>query len=106
MAAARQQREEQELNVRPRQWAPKRLLGCAVATGIPDPSLARRQEECCRDGDGGEAKGSSEEDTSCRREDGSGRGSTVSDRLIIPSLLLGVGAKVPLGSVARIVGSL
>lgn len=102
MAVARQQ---QELNVRPRQWAPKRLLGCAAPTGISDPSLARKQEECCRDRDGGESKGSSE-DALCKWEDGGGRGSTVSDQLIIPSLLLGVGAIVPPGSVARIVGFL
>ncbi|XP_039189587.1 testis-expressed protein 15 isoform X2 [Crotalus tigris] len=77
-------RQQQELNVRPRQWAPKRLLGFAAPTGISDPSLARRQEECCRDRDGGESKESSE-DTLCRREDGGGRGSTVGNKIEMES---------------------
>uniref|UniRef100_A0A8C5RHI0 Testis-expressed protein 15 n=1 Tax=Laticauda laticaudata TaxID=8630 RepID=A0A8C5RHI0_LATLA len=62
-------RQQQELNVRPRQWAPKQYLGCAARTGIPEPSLARREEECSRERDGGESKGSSE-DAFCRLEDG------------------------------------
>ncbi|KAK9407957.1 testis-expressed sequence 15 protein [Crotalus adamanteus] len=77
-------RQQQELNVRPRQWAPKRLLGFAAPTGISDPSLARRQEECCRDRDGGESKESSE-DTLCRREDGGGPGSTVGNKIEMES---------------------
>ncbi|XP_070598305.1 testis-expressed protein 15 isoform X2 [Erythrolamprus reginae] len=90
VAVARQQQEKQELNVRPRQWAPKRLLGCVPQLELLEPSLARRQEECCREYDGAEYKESSEDAFSSRREDAGGHGTSVESKIEIEPKMEGI----------------